>query len=277
MNRSDGSCEHLLEEGELAHALSGEAKVLSLAEQLEDLRANHAYLHTAQNPALPPFSIEQICAIEAAYNFKFPPLLRLYGLNITREMKRELFYGGGSDTEPFSISTACRWFPVESMDSMSCHSFTSFEENIHMILSGKLKSFVFLVEEYGEERFASWKTSFHGLRGSLDAIGCVPFRLAVVGSKLIDFVPESSRHALPENLKATECLNRSTARTFLQNYHLSEESANALVCKHVLPAVMKIQRQFRLWQWRMQNTFNPHSHFGNLNLWIKAQAAVNEQ
>ena len=63
---------------------------------------------------------------------------------------------------------------------------------------------------------------------------------------------------------------------YLHEYTESEEKTAALIEKHLTPAAVKIQRQFRLWRWRLEVVFNPHTRIGHLNLLVKSRCAVKD-
>lgn len=54
----------------------------------------------------------------------------------------------------------------------------------------------------------------------------------------------------------------------------SEREANDLIKSMLVPAVILIQKQFRLWKFRKDLVWNPYTEIGRLNLQIKANAAI---
>ena len=293
----DGSLTHLLEEGELQYALSGEAKVLSLEEQLRVLLSTSQVVDMedypegeSMMPALPPYTFEQVCAIEAAHNFRFPPLLRLYALHVSREIgpccsppkPLERVIVTSVDRVSAMFQLECGIFQEESVLSLSLRVVETGW--VLPILNSPLKSFVLKPQSqvFRAVDFCQhgWATSFeacHGRYPCLDLTGPLLSDVRVIGHRVEEIMDSSSLQNVPQSLKAIECADRRTALKLLKKYWEAEDAVNLKVRAHIIPAVVKIQRQFRLWQWRMQNTFNPHTQYGHLNLLIKARAAVSEQ
>ena len=60
-------------------------QVLSLQQQLANLKTKYAEPDLLEHPLLPPYSVQQVEALEAEYGFQFTPLLRLYLLHISRQ------------------------------------------------------------------------------------------------------------------------------------------------------------------------------------------------
>ena len=83
-----------------------------------------------------------------------------------------------------------------------------------------------------------------------------------------ELVNEIKRTNLPDDLRTFKCTSRVAAVTLLVQVMLSR-------CVETLgvPA-RKIQRQFRLWRWRMRTIFDPHTVLGQYNLRIKANASI---
>ena len=67
---------------------SPNAQVLSLQQQLANLKTKYAEPDLLEHPLLPPYSVQQVEALEAEYGFQFTPLLRLYLLHISRQYQR---------------------------------------------------------------------------------------------------------------------------------------------------------------------------------------------
>ena len=65
------------------------------------------------------------------------------------------------------------------------------------------------------------------------------------------------------------------AEYYWEEYEGSETRANALICKHLVPPSVKIQRAFRLWQWRKNIVWNPHTEIGQLNAMIQYNTLIN--
>ncbi len=57
-------------------------------------------------------------------------------------------------------------------------------------------------------------------------------------------------------------------------FERTERASADLVHKHLVPAAVKIQRQFRLWQFRKNVVWNPHTRIGGLNLLCNARIAT---
>ena len=73
-------------------------KVLSLQQQLSNLKAKYAEPGVFEHPLLPPYSLQQVEAIEAERSFRFTPLLRLYLLHISRQQAISYHRYTGQDT-----------------------------------------------------------------------------------------------------------------------------------------------------------------------------------
>lgn len=58
---------------------------LPFDEQTKNLKARYSVAAFEKHPLLPPYTSEEVCAMEAKYSFTFPPLLRFYIENISRE------------------------------------------------------------------------------------------------------------------------------------------------------------------------------------------------
>ena len=80
---------------------SADFKLLTLRQQLALLQARYARPGMLRRPWLPPYTGLQVSAIEAEHNVKFPPILRLYMENISRQQaiacQRTCFLSGYCD------------------------------------------------------------------------------------------------------------------------------------------------------------------------------------
>ena len=89
------------------------------------------------------------------------------------------------------------------------------------------------------------------------------------------FLLQGTVEEVPHALRRLRCKSWQLDY-YEREYKANEEITAALIDKHLIPAAIKIQRQFRLWKWRFQVVFNPHTEIGKLNLLIKSNCAARE-
>ena len=82
---------------------------LPFDEQIKNLKAAYSDPAFEKHPLLPPYSSEEISAMEAKYSISFPPLLRYYIENISRETSFT-FYRSLVQPRDFDL-----WYRVNEM------------------------------------------------------------------------------------------------------------------------------------------------------------------
>ena len=83
---------------------------------------------------------------------------------------------------------------------------------------------------------------------------------------------------IPDGMKGFQC-KPEDMETYVKAFNETELITEHLIEKHVKPLephVIRIQRQFRLWQWRLRVVFNPHTEIGHLNNMIHANLVIKD-
>ena len=214
-----------------------------------------------KHPLLPPYTMLEVLAMEVKYQITFPEILRFYMLNISRET---CFDFGRAIIAPYFLRLDSPFRPSKE-SWLAFQQSTCAGEEFVIPLSGRGKGYLFL--SYG-----IWFTLYDILaQGPFEDDDDYDEKLTFEQLYHTIASDEIKQAGLPDDLRMFKCeLGRDAERTLLIYAMLTRCVEETLG----VPA-RKIQRQFRLWRWRLKNIFNPHTVLGQYNLRIKAKALIN--
>ncbi len=258
---------------------------LPFDEQTKNLKAAYSDAAFEKHPLLPPYTLEEVCAMEVKYSFSFPPLLRFYILNISRETS---FTNYRTLIQPMMC---CGNQDVRRPDKWSCHIATHGDRfgvyDRIIWFSGDLRGFVqsrsnirTLYEQMMmPDLCCSRQVSFHLVNRGCSAV----FPTLEETLEKCRCLDPGSSNCLP----LTRCMKR--VRPEIKDVELPEElkqcrresmEAIGIILGHTRIRRMVedlngkarvIQRQYRLWRWRKDVLWNPHTDIGRLNLLVRAR------
>lgn len=211
--------------------------------QIEDQKAELSRLatekHWKQHPLSPPYSATQLSALETSHGFTFPEILRYYLGNISREIVI-------SATNSSLVMSHFRPWKY-----CICGHYT-------IALGGPAKGYV-SYRPFGYND-GGLMTMFEFLTMTLDV---KMIRKGKIISALSDF------KNCPDASQAIRDFRCSTSRASM--ILRSERDANKLLSV-LEPGIKKLQKRFRLWKWRKDVYWNPHTDIGRTGLLVTTRA-----
>lgn len=284
---------------------------LPFDQQIANINAAYSDDAFRECPLLPPYTLDEVCAMEIKYSFSFPPLLRYYMVNISRETS---FTSGRSLIQPErcdlwhrlgeqALEEHCKARGEQRFtrsDTWSHHTAShgcGYDETIWF--SGRLCGFVQLAEEMYDPHVRTLYERLvvankndcleKGERGyvvpptieeSLQKCRDVDFLTASEDPDVLDdwfdhefddvieFVPELKEIRdveLPEELRRCRRETMEAVRIILGHTRIRR------MVEDLNGKARVIQRQYRLWRWRKDVLWNPHTDTGRLNLLVRAR------
>ncbi len=178
---------------------------LPFDEQIKNLKTRYSVAAFEKHPLLPPYTSEEVCAMEFKYLFTFPPLLRFYIENISRETSFTFYRSivHPRDCKPCCYCDCETWLSHESKNELT-------KEQIWF--SGRLRGYVeknisFTTTTLYERMMCvnpndGWIDDGHTDRRSLPTIEDSLLKWQTCEDRYI-FIPKELMQnvALPENLK----------------------------------------------------------------------------
>lgn len=287
---------------------------MELQSQIDSLKATLTRLASTNStrmptPLAPPYALEEVIAMEIKYKFRFPPFVREYLLQISRE-----FQGGkyGRATVDFS-------FLAEHIIHIPCgHDGASAQIELNGNFNGSvlvygqpqplqellivdrrcdLSNQSFGYDSDGENEvenaiFAlggmlqTWRDG-SGYSGPVfdDHIGWrmahpynIQEHLFQVYTQYVNYYPQMDERGLKHMRPLSAAMRQHPITADFGFFMLKhQKKVDELVEECVEPLVRKIQRQFRLWSWRKRELWNPHTQIGHLNLLIQARIFAKEK
>ena len=266
----------------------------SLECQMDHLRNVYSALDLRNAPLLPPYDGRELVALEVHYSFVFPPILRWYLLNISREVTFEDYRTviAPYDCKIERITARSRqaivprrrrglgyvfeddkWTEITS--AVECTE--NWRETIW--LSGPNRGYV-TVDHHGslDNLIYSSKITFTRCRTIFDRLShpfvptSEPPRTATLASiNRWQLAVSAVDTDLPDSLKTFPCSYNAQACDAAMTYSKIQN-----IVERLEPSAVKIQRAFRLWRWRKDVVWNPHTDAGSLNLAIQARLVLRE-
>ena len=275
---------------------------LTFDQQTANIKAAYSEVAFRDCPLLPPYTLEEVTAMEIMYSFSFLPLSRYYILNISRE---------SSFSSCLIQPDTCRlWYrseeqALEERRKAGEQISTQFDRWSHYTghgygfdLTGRISGFALLDRTCFEgflktiadgRRCQSWQTMVPNkwpfrapptLEETLKKCRDVNFSTEVLGSfnysewfdyefdNIFELVPELSEIRnveLPEELRRCQRGTREAIRIILGHTRIRR------MVEDLNGKARVIQRQYRLWRWRKVVLWNPHTDIGRLNLLVRAR------
>ena len=217
---------------------------IGIEDQKRELVARAGVVHWKQHPLLPPYSAAQLSALERKHDFKFPMILRFY----LGQISREIVISKNNASLVMSYFNPWR--------SCRCGHYT-------IAFSGPSRNYV-TYRPFGYNN-GGLMTLFHFLVSSLEI--CM-IRRGKMYSCLSDF------RRCADVSQAVQEFRCSTSR--VSSILKSERDANKTLSV-VEPGIKKIQKQFRLWSWRKNVYWNPHTEIGKIGLLITTRAFLSQE
>ena len=258
----------------------------SLEQQIGHLKLVYGSLELHHAPLLPPYSGRDVMVLEFHYSLVFPPILRWYLLNISREVT---FEGYRTLIAPYDWKEVARNSRVrrrglgyqfekdrwtEITTSIECCE--NWRETVW--LSGPNKGYV-TVDHHGslDSLVYGSKISYTRCRTVFDRLSN-PFvngmRTKVENSPTVGslvYLAIAAKTNLPQQLETFPCSDRSRAYDVARTEWQIQK-----IVERLNPSVVMIQRAFRVWKWRKDVVWNPHTDLGALNLTIRARLHLRE-
>ena len=251
----------------------------SLEQQIEHLKLVYRSHELDQGPLLPPYSGRDLIVLEFHYSLVFPPILRWYLLNISREVA---FEGYRTLIAPYDWKDVPsltrvrrrglgyqfekdRWteitFPLEYTGNWRETIWLSGPNMGYVTVDhhGSLDSLV-----YGSEiKYIRCRTVFDRLSNPfVQVMRPKVEKLSTLGSLVFSAI--GTKTHLPRHLEAFPCSDRSRACDVARTEWQIQK-----IVERLNPSVVMIQRAFRFWKWRKDVLWNPHTDLGALNLTIR--------
>ena len=271
---------------------------LPFQQQIENIKAAYSDVVFKNHPLLPPYKLEEVYAMEDKYSFSFPPLLRFYILNISRETSFSTFRSlvQPEMCYPWYNKTRGDRGDKRTMGTWSCHVADNGREVGETIwFSGRLRGFVQFADDvdsphmgtlYDRMILANPKdvagkhaVFFVTLEETLQKCGNAVSTLKddpdawedwfdeeFVPSEYIPELNEIKDAQLPDELKGYYRDSTESVCIILGHVRIRKIVEDCLNEK-----ARMIQRQFRLWKWRKDVLWNPYTDIGRLNLMTKAR------
>ena len=133
-----------------------------------------------------------------------------------------------------------------------------------------------LLQEGWNQREAVQSDNYEGIQPLVSSIA-----MSTVHNKIaMQLFPMQKLYLAVPTLRAPPALRKLGCKLedleyYTKQYEESESKTQTLIHKHLVPAATKIQRQYRLWQWRKLVVWNPHTEFGRLNALIQYRCVAN--
>ncbi len=284
-------------------------------QQIANIKAAYSDEAFRECPLLPPYTLDEVCAMEIKYSFSFPPLLRFYMLNISRETS---FTSIRSLIQPVDQAFEETWLHHTAY-SRTCKETICFSGrlcgfvqidyyNDRMIVRTVVRTLYECLTRadshiYHKRCQCQWCALDHsGEQAGLDCfvlptleetlqkfrdLGDLDFSTAASAFKddVCDKLPAGTNFGFFDEI-VSEVKRRLIE---IQNVDFPNELR---VCRREPDEAMRIilgharirrmveelngkarviQRRYRLWKWRKDILWNPHTDIGRLNLLMRAR------
>lgn len=269
----------------------------SLKRQMKHLEMVYSALDFGNAPLLPPYDGRELVAIEVHYSIVFPPIMRWYLLNISREVTFEHYRTivAPYDCKVDRIAARARHtseplrrrglgYVFENDKWTELTSAIEFTENWRetIWLSGPNRGYVTIDHHgsldslvYGSKiTYTRCRTIFDRLshpfvcRSGPPMLGRSTPLASITGGRK-DTIVTAIRN-LPEPMKSWRVQGWQAYDVAMTQSKIQE------ICQHLDPFAGRIQRAFRLWKWRKNVVWNPHTDAGTLNLAIQAKLLLRD-
>ena len=264
-----------------------------------------------KHPLLPPYTTFEVLAMEVDNKIRFPEILRFYMLHISRETCFELgrsiiappYFRGSSHPSkrswlafcqaacageefviPFSgrgkgfimlsdegLRSGGQWetlYDCLARGPFQWHEDQShqptLEQHHHTIQACDWPNF----EQHISTR-KNWWSDRYERPSKWSVCDWVHLEADCESGSVSELADSIKQASLPDDLRTFKCEDKIAAITLMTQAMLTRCVEETLG----VPA-RTIQRQFRLWRWRLKTIFNPHTILGQYNLRIKANASI---